>query len=151
MDDITEFEWRGQDTQAEESDGQSELSTLRWELLRIDGKAAALLTLAGAGFALATAAGPRGCLADSLLAAGLVAFAVAILQLLVVVRPRLEPGWPRGAEPRPVEWAPIERRRRELAVLSAIVLAKYRLLRMAASLLMCALILVLASELALLL
>lgn len=147
MDDTTEFEWRGQDTQ----DGQSELSTLRGELLRIDGKAAALLTLAGAGFALATAVGPRGRLADWLLAAGLVAFAVAILQLLVVVRPRLEPGWPRGAEPRPVERAPIEHRRRELAVLSAIVLAKYHLLRMAASLVMCALILVLASELALLL
>lgn len=150
MDDTTECTWRDETTPAGESDEQSQLSTMRWELLRIDGKAAILLTSAGAGagFALATAAAPHEHVAGCLLVAGLVASAAAILQLLLVVRPRIESGWPYGAEPKSVESSPVERRRHELAVLSALVLAKYRHLRIAVSLLMCALTLVLAAEVA---
>jgi hypothetical protein len=132
-----------------------ELAAIRGELLRIDNKSGTLLTLAAAGFALVASGGPeRGVVAGALLAAGLLAAGVAMLQLLFVVRPRLETAWSRRLAGDPSdEAAPGLRiwQRRELTMLSRIVLAKYRALRVAASLLMCALVLMVAAQLAALL
>ncbi|MDN3356775.1 hypothetical protein [Actinomadura sp. DC4] len=131
-----------------------ELAAIRGELFRVDNKSGTLLTLAGAGFALVAAEEPqRGPLTGGLLAAGLLIAGVAMLQLLFVVRPRLGPAWARRLEGDPVG-APAGLRawrRSELAALSRIVVAKYRMLRVAASLLMCALALMVGAQLATLL
>jgi hypothetical protein len=131
-----------------------ELEAVRGELLRVDNKSGTLLTLAAAGFALAATGGPPpGTVAGGLLMVGLLVAGVAMLQLLLVVRPRLGMAWSRRLERgRPDE--PSARlhtwRRGELAALSGVLVAKYRMLRAAASLLMCSLPLMVAAQLAML-
>ncbi|RAY15681.1 hypothetical protein DPM19_07805 [Actinomadura craniellae] len=127
-----------------------ELVAVRGELVRADGKSAALLALAGAGFVLATTAQPRNALAAWLLGGALVTAACAILQLLFVVRPRLENGGfcLHAADAPLPEHDPDAWRHRELSVLSRIALDKFRLLQTAVNLLACALVLVLCARLA---
>jgi hypothetical protein len=128
-----------------------ELEAVRGELLRVDQKSETLLTLAAAGFAVALTGGrPHDALAGRLSAAGLLAAGAATMQLLLVVQPRLGAAWSRrltrersGASAGLRTW-----RCGELTALSRIVVAKYRMLRIAAYLLMCALALMVAAQLA---
>jgi hypothetical protein len=129
-----------------------ELAAIRGELHRIDGKSGTLLTLAAVEFAWSATSGPRaGSAAGVLRAAGLLLGAAAMLYLLFVVRPHLGPAWSgrpaAGGTNAPAEGV-ASWRRGELAVLSALVLTKYRRLRVAVGLLIGAVPLLVAAQLA---